>query len=297
MKTSIFLRDVAGVSAPPRLQALLMYFAGSLDLVDPEHTRDVHPFVIPIGYDDDDHLYGFLRWPTPPNTMPLPIVRQHPAGLQLIAQSTDEMLHRELARRDASPDESPGALLTAANHQEPLYEEGNVAMSGLPLAAYFLLRVGVPPSFHNELIQGHLNRGDETAAMVTAEMACNNAPGWGRPHAMRTKLLLQLNKLEEARDAARAALLEPLWTLGVPFEPIARLAGWTDPITSAPYRELAEDPSKLPLDRAAHLMDAITVERGSWDETREALAALYVEAEKPVLARLIGRKQSENDPE
>lgn len=273
-----FLREIAGVKPPQRLRALLMYFAGHLDLVAPDLTDGVHPLVIPIGEDEEGHLYGFLRWPTPPKVMPLPIVRQIPGGLQLIAQSTDEMLHREIARRDASLEETPGALLLAANRDEILYEEGTVAMTGLPLSAYFLLKVGVPSSFFEELVQGHLERGDETAAMVTAERACSIAPGWGRPHAVRAKLLLQLMKLEEARDAARGALLEPIWTLGTAFEPIARLAGWQDPITSAPYRELVEDESKPALDRAAHLMDATAIEGGSWAECRKPLAELYKEA-------------------
>jgi hypothetical protein len=284
-----FLQEVAGVQPPSRLKALLMYFAGTLEIVPPQKTEGVHPLVIPIGEDEDGHLYGFLRWPTPPKSLPLPIVRQVHGSLYLMANSTDEMLHRELAWRDASDDELPGALLAASNRDEVLYESGSVAMSGLPLPAYFLLKVGVPTSFFEELIRGHMDRGDETAAMVTAEKACNAAPGWGRPHVMRTKLLIELNKFEEARDSARAALLEPVWSLGSPFEPIARLAGWKEPITSNPYRELVEDETKLPLDRAAHLMDAIAVEGGSWENHRTAIAALYKEAGLDLISSFIDR--------
>ena len=284
-----FLLKVAGVQPPKRLKALLMYFAGQLDLVEPDRTRGLHPLLIPIGEDENDQIYGFLRWPTPPGNLPLPIVRQTPNGLHLMANSTDEMLHRELAWRDATEGESMGGLLRAANRDEVLYEEGSVAMTGLPLPAYFLLKVGVPTSFFDELIQGHLDRGDHTAAMVTAEKACSSAPGWGRPHVLRTQLLLKLEKFEEARDSARAALIEPTWTLGSPFAPIAKLAGWNEPITSQPYRELVEDESKPILDRAAHLMDAIFVEGGSWDTHRSELAALYDQADLPVISQFINR--------
>lgn len=284
-----FLRDVAGVTPPSRLRALLMYFVGSLEIVPPEKTEGVHPLVIPIGEDEDGHLYGFLRWSTPTANLPLPIVRQVNSSLHLMANSADEMLHRELAWRDTADNENPGALLTAANRDEVLYEIGAVAMTGLPLPAYFLLKVGVPTSFFDELIRGHMERGDETAAMVTAERACSAAHGWGRPHVMRTKLLIELNKFEEARDSARAALLDPVWTLGSPFEPIARLAGWKDPITSQPYRDLSEDESKLPLDRAAHLMDAVTVEGGNWHACRAPLAGLYKDAGLDSLAAFIDR--------
>lgn len=289
MNYAEFLRDTAGLVVPPRLKALLMYFAGSLDLMSPDQTEGVHPLVIPIGVDEDGGIYGFLRWPTPPNTLPIPIVRQVGSSIFLMANSADEMLHRELAWRDAQDDESPGALLVAANRDEPLYEIGDVARTGLPLPAYFLLKVGVPTSFFEDLIDGHMERGDETAAMVTAERACSAALGWGRPHAIRTKLLIRLGKLEEARDSARAALLEPIWTLGTPFEPIAKLAGWNPPITARPFWELVEDTSKLPGDRAAHLMDAVAVEGASWVDHRTALASLYDEAELPQLADFIRR--------
>ena len=289
MNYADFLQDTAGLAVPSRLKALLMYFAGTLELLSPDHTDGIHPLVIPIGADEDGGIYGFLRWPTPPSTLEIPIVRQVGSSIFLLANSTDEMLHRELAWRDAQEDEHPGALLTAANREEPLYEIGDVARTGLPLPAYFLLKVGVPTSFFEELIDGHVERGDEMAAMVTAERACSAAPGWGRPHAIRTKLLIKLGKMEEARDSARAALLEPIWTLGTPFEPIATLAGWSPPITAKPYWELVEDDTKPPADRAAHLMDAIAVEGDTWTTHRDALAALYDEAELSQLAAFIRR--------
>jgi len=289
MNYADFLSDTAGLAVPPRLQALLLYFAGTLDLISPDQTDGIHPLMVPIGADETDGIYGFLRWPTAPKSLPIPIVRQVGSSLFLMANSADEMLHRELAWRDAQEDESPGALLIAANREESLYEIGDVSRTGLPLPAYFLLKVGVPTSFFEDLIEGHLERGDEMAALVTAERACSAAPDWGRPHAIRTKLLIKLGKLEEARDSARAALVEPIWTLGTPFEPIATLAGWKPPITAKPYWELVEDTSKLPADRAAHFMDAIAVEGASWTDHRAALAALYEEAELPELAAFIRR--------
>jgi hypothetical protein len=284
-----FLVEVAGVTPPSRLRALLVYLAGTLDIISPEETKGLHPLLIPIGRDEEKSIYGFLRWPTPTSDMELPLVRQHEYGLQLMANSADEMLHRELAWRDATPDEEPGPLLAAVNKESMLYEVGTVAASGLPLPAYFLLKVGVPSSFFTELIDGHLERGDEIAAQVAATRACSLAPGWGFPNVMMARLLVKLGRLEEARDAARAALLESVWTLGCPFEPVARLAGWKDPIDGQPYRKLADDDSKPLLDRAAHFMDAIAAEGYDWDPARPELARRYEEAGLATLAGLIGR--------
>lgn len=287
MRHADALRAV-GLEPPSRLEALLMYLAGgNPEIVDPSERRGVHPLLVPLARDDQGHVLAFLRWPTPPPNAPLPIVRQEGAQLRLLANSTDELLRRELATRDATPGEAPGALLEAANQAGTLYEPGELLRSGLPLKAFLLVKVGVTPEFFEELALAHLERGDEQAALITADRGCMGAPGWARPHAFRAQLLEQLGRIEEARDSARMALLEPVWTLGRPFEPVARLAGWRDPITSVSYRRLATDPDKPILDRAAHLMDAVAVEGGAWDDVRLQLAAMYAEAGLDEMARFV----------
>lgn len=283
-----FLRDVAGVTPPARLPALLAWFAGgAAPIADPRDRRGVHPLVVPITRDGAD-VVGFLRWPTPDAGAPLPIVRTTRDGLRLVARSADQLLHRELAVRDATPGESPGALLDAANAPGRLYEVGDVARSGLPLKAFLLLKVGVTHEFFEELIEMHLERGDTQAALVTADRACRDADGWGRPLAFRAALYERLGMHEMVAEAAQMALLEPTWTLGGPFAPTARRAGWRDPIDGSPYRRRAADPEKPALDRAAWLMDATHVDGGDWDAVRGELAGLYREGGLEPVARLVG---------
>ena len=284
-----FLRDNAQIEPPVRFQALLMLLASKAEILDPRKTDGLHPLLLPLAQDCNGHVLGFLRWPTPPDDTPLPIVRQAPDGLHLLAASCDNLIHRELAWRDVTEGESPGSLLRAANASGLLYEEGSVVLTGLPLNAYLLIKVGVPPSFFERLATAHLKRGDAMAAEVTADRACRSAPGWARPQAFRALLLDKIGKPEEARDAALTALLNPVWTLGHPFEPIARLAGWVPPITSEPYRTLSRDSTRSPLDRAAYLMDAAYVEGQEWTEIRSELGKLYREAGLEFLGELVDR--------
>ena len=292
MNLETFLYDVAGLTPPSRTGALRMMLAGTdEDLLDPRETAGLHPLVVPLSRDAAGHTLGFLRWPTAPDGLQAPLVRQQGAGggVVLVARSLDEWLHRELATRDARDDDDPGALLVAANRPGTLYSPGDVAVSGLPLPAYLLLKAGVSLAFFEELIEAHLERGDQAAALVTADRALSYAPGFARPHAVRARLYERLGRVEEARDAARVGLLEPIWTLGEPLAPTAVLAAWTPPITGAPFRALADDVRKLPADRAAHLMDAVAADESGWDAVRPALAALYREAGLDAVAALVGR--------
>ena len=233
-------------------------------------------------------VLGLLRWPTPPESMPLPLVRQTGPQLRLVARSVDAWLHAELAHREARG-EDLGGLARAANRVEALYEPGQRALSGLPLNAYLLTRVGVSSEFFEELIEAHFSRGDVTAALVTADRGCRNTPGWARPLAVRARAYAQAERPEEAADSARLALLQPLWTLGEDPTSTTQLAGWSHAPTGAPFRLLADDASKPILDRAAHLLDAVCAEGGDWDGVRPALAALYREAGLDQLSAFVDR--------
>lgn len=289
MNLESFFREVAGLQPPSRLIALRLLLAGAdHDLLDPRETAGIFPLLIPLARDDQGHILGFLRWPTPPEGLEPPLVRQAGATLGLVARSLDEWLHSELAQRDAAG-EDLGGLLGAANRPGPLYAPGELAASRLPLPAYLLMRAGVSFGFFEELMAAHREKGDVEAALVTADRALRYAPGWARPHAVRARLYAELGRREEAAEAARAALLEPVWTLGEPVEATALLAGWQAPVSSVAWRRLAEDARKLPADRAAHLLDAVSAEGGDWDAARPALAALYREAGLEAVARMVGR--------
>jgi hypothetical protein len=283
------LIERAAARPPSRLRELLVLLAsGGATLVEPEEVEGVHPLVIPLALEPGGALIGLLRWPADDR---LPVVRQHAAGprrggLDLVAPDVDAAVHKALVLRDARGEPLGEAMLAAVNRHNPLYQPGDLARCGLPLNAYLLLRVGEGFAFFDELVELHEERGDTMAAQVTADRACRVAEGWGRPHASRALLLERLGNLEEARDAAAAALAEPLWTLGHPVESIGRLAGWTR-FSGDPFRKLALDEQRLPADRAAHHLDAHLLDALPWDLLRPTLVPLYEQAEMPHIAQLV----------
>lgn len=205
---------------------------------------------------------ALLRWPTPPKDMPAPVVRQVGHGVRLLASSTEQFLHQvavmsEQAGIDHGLDE--------------VYVPGSVAASKLPPLAYLLLKVGGLPEPYEALALRHEEKGDLTAASVTLDRLSGLFPDWGRYHALRADLFGRMERHEETRDAARAAMAQPLWTMGAPVVEVAALAGVV--ATPERYRQL-EGPI---LDRAAHLLDAAFLDE-DWDAVREPLAALYEEA-------------------
>ena len=278
--------EEAGLVAPPRLAALALWSAelGHQNM-RPSERGAHHPLLIPFARGPGG-VIGLLRWATPPDSHPIPVVREDANGLHLVAPSVDQLLHTELATRDAE-----GAplddLLEASNADSTLYERGMVELVGHGLNAYLILSVGAAPSFYEQLALRHLDREDGAAALVTADRGCTAALGWGRPLAFRARLLADLGRMDEARDAARLSLLEPTWTLGGPVTEVALLAGWRPPITSRSWRLLADNDDKSVLDRAAHLMDAVHVEGGDWAAVRPQLADWYDEGGLATLAAFV----------
>lgn len=278
-----------GSPVPPRLPAFLAFLAGIEDaeLVDPRARGGLHPLVLPLARTGEGVHIGLLRWPTASEKFPLPVVRVGTQGMSLWAASIDQLLHSELATRDADQ-EDLAALAAAANREELLYQPGTLAASGLPLKAYLLLRVGGLPHLYEELALKHQAKGDHTSAAVTAERAGVASNGWGRPQAFLSRLMEEQGRMESARESARAALSLPIWTLGAPFEEIALRAGWQAPVTAQPYRTLAELAEKPILDRAAHWMDVCAIEGGDWDALRPKLSSLYAEAGLAHIAAFVG---------
>ncbi len=286
MSHSETLQALTGRPPPRRLRALMMLLAGEHELLEPEDRAGLHPLVVPLARAEDGQTIGLLRWATPPRDMPWPLVSAGELGMRLLANSPDQWIWKELATRDADK-EHLGGLVLAANRDEQLYEPGDLEASKLPLMAYLVLRVGGLPEVYEELALRHLERGDVMAALVTADRLCNVARGWALGHAFRSELLAGQGRHEAAADSARAALVDPVWTLGRPFEPVARRAGWKHTVDGRGYRLLAEDTERSPLDRAAHWLDAWAVDGGDWDELRPVLAELYDEGGLPELARFV----------
>lgn len=66
------------------------------------------------------------------------------------------------------------------------------------------------------LSQHHLDKGDQTSAMVTLEWTMKNHffQKWGFPFEESAYLYEKLDRSEEARDTARLALRQPWWSVG-----------------------------------------------------------------------------------
>lgn len=226
-----------------------------------DSRRGLCPLLQPLSRDEGGTT-ALLRWPTPPKGMPAPVVRQVGMGVRLLASSTEQFLHRIAVMREAAGRE-PGL--------DEVYVPGTQRASSLPVHAYLLMKVGGLPEPYEALALRHEEKGDLTAALVTLDRCASLFPDWGRYQVMRAQLFQRLERPEEARDAARGALVQPLWTLGAPAAEVGSIAGLS--ISAERYRGL-EGPI---LDRAAHLLDAAFLE-GDWDAVRGPVAAIYREA-------------------
>lgn len=103
---STFLRSQAGVETiPSDLPALLqlLHYRGE-EPVSPAAGKDLglHPLVVPLTAAADGDYTCLLRWPTPVDGAPIPVVKARGGlnGLRLVAQSTLELAHRLAAEED-----------------------------------------------------------------------------------------------------------------------------------------------------------------------------------------------------
>ena len=182
-----------------------------------DSRRGLCPLLQPLSRDEGGTT-ALLRWPTPPKGMPAPVVRQVGMGVRLLASSTEQFLHRIAVMREAAGRE-PGL--------DEVYVPGTQRASSLPVHAYLLMKVGGLPEPYEALALRHEEKGDLTAALVTLDRCASLFPDWGRYQVMRAQLFQRLERPEEARDAARGALVQPLWTLGAPAAEVATIAGLT----------------------------------------------------------------------
>lgn len=289
----------ADTASLQRLFALRGY-----ELLDRTARADLHPFAVPLAKDENGDVLGVLRWPTPEEGRPLPVIRTRPrsAGMELLSTSTELYLKRQVVEAaENGGDAASVAKLCAGEETLELW----TADAKKDATTFLLLKVGPFPDLYREMARRHLERGSEDAALVACERANDLFKGWGTAYAYYADVLTGLSgRAMEARDAARVALRMPIWTLGGAYdgsfeenvERCAELADYTG--TSAlklMYAKLADDkreeevaggrlPEQVALDRSAFYMDAVAcglgAEEGSWasDEVRGKLAGLYREA-------------------
>lgn len=307
-----FLQNTAGVPAPDDLSALiqLLLYRGE-EAVDPTSSEraNLHPLVIPLTKTNDEYTC-LLRWPTPQEGAPIPVVKTKAGlnGLTLVAQSTLDLAHRLAAEEDHIDGREADWAASLVNQHLPTekqYTRGAVAKVGYGLERFLFLKVGSFPDVYEFLTNFHLEKGDQASALVTSEKAYNTFNGWGQPYMQYCKLLREMKGRElEMRDAALAALRTPLWT-------VAQEAGDLDMVLEAARsnRQKAQDkfwklyederlqeikqgkrPEQVSLDRAAFLMDAALLGANgikSWSEVRQPLAELYAEAGMNELATFV----------
>lgn len=298
-----YLSNIAKTEKPPYLDALIYVLTSTSEskILSPSARNELHPFFIPLTYDsNEEKTTGLLRWPTPPDDFPLPIVsctRGDPC-LTLLSSCAKSHVTRALARADFSGNYDHRDEIRTSSSLSLAYQNGDVEKSGLGLERFLISATSGFPDLYEGLVEFHAAKGDESSALITCERAAQSQNGWARPHAYHAKLLQKLGRELEAKDAARFCLTLPLWTMGniSTLLDMGTLAGYQDKESLGKiYRRLFEDGrieeikdgksvGQVALDRAAWLLDVCVAEQQSqpcqegWENIRERLAELYDEA-------------------
>jgi hypothetical protein len=305
-----YLRELAKVaSTPAYLDGVLHILAnvqGETTML-PGEREGLHPFLIPLTRSKSTGaVTGLLRWPTPPPSLEIPVVRSIPddLGLELLAPSCKQFVTRALATADFGGKLELTSSIRRGCSLALAYQDGDADNAGFGLERFLVMKVGPFPDVYEGLARFHLAKGDDKSCLVTCERAANIFPGWGRAHVFHAQVLTELGREAEARDAARFGLQMPLWTLGnrEAVRALERVAGYEDVSSLGKiYRRLFQDlraneiaegkaPEQVALDRAAYLLD-LNVAEGTasiWDESvREQLADLYRSARLPDVATFV----------
>jgi len=318
-----FLTNIAKTKAPKRLDTLLeLQKLKGEELLKPTDRKDLNPFLIPLSRDPvDKSLLCYIRWPTQKDDMDLQLVRTTSVGIQLVSMGTDQYCHRLAAELDFFAVDGSSRAIEAVNKHGKLYSQGDYLpflKSGkfpaltkddlrLVIDRFLLTKVGAFPDCFERLATSFLKSGADVSALVTSERAVSVFYGWGHPLNFHAKMMAKIPGREaEARDAARAALNMPVWTVASSAEDLdslAKLAGFSgsailgemhayrsnDPRTDEVGEGLS--PCQVTLDQAAHLMDAIALGNLSgWEiggTSRALLSQKYKEGGYPEIAEFI----------
>lgn len=303
----VYLQDVAKMHPPSYLDGLLFVLNqnSNTTLIPPSKRTNLHPFLIPLCYNSESQTTtGLLRWPTPPDGMEAPVVQSRTGDLSvtMLSPSVKQHVTRTLATADFSGNSSLCAAIRKGSSLALAYQNGDTDKSGLGLERFLVLQVGTFPDLYEGLATFHRAKGDLKSALVTCERAATVHPGWARAHVFHTRMLADLGRESEARDAARFCLQMPLWTIGsaADVKEMARMAGYVEADSLGRiYRRLFEDkrekeieegkaPQQVALDRAAYLLDLCVAEEwNDWEKSKEELATLYDEAGLEEMATFI----------
>lgn len=225
-----FLLEKALVEPPKRLP-LLLDFLKMRDhkLLDPTDRTGMNPFLIPIAdLKDENSKLCYIRWPTQKEGMDLQLVKTNPVGVSLVSTSTDQFCHKLAVELDFYGNKEAPDAIDRLNKDGKLYTVGEYLpflKSGkfpaitewdlkLVLDRYLLTKVGQFPDSYERLAKNFLNNDNQVSALITCERAVTVFYGWGHPVAYHAVTMNGLKgRGAEARDAARAAMILPKWTI------------------------------------------------------------------------------------
>mmetsp|Transcript_21889 Transcript_21889/g.47119 ORF Transcript_21889/g.47119 Transcript_21889/m.47119 type:complete len:344 (-) Transcript_21889:141-1172(-) len=300
-KHEYYLREFAMAKPPLALgavSAILTELQGEA-LVEPAAEPSMHPFVVPLARcEQSGEVTGLLRWPGADREMP--VVRTANGGTQLhwLAASSAKFVHRAAEIAEAEGADTAAALASLASDAGiDCTKRANSAAAKADTAGQVLLNVG--PSMHEYegLASKHIEAGSTQAALITCERNQACFTEWGRPYVFHSRLLSELDRLEEARDVSRHALSLPLWTLDAPLEEVCRMAQRSVDEVAADLHIQAggqllpaelranngfdkRTPKQIATQRASALLDlaVAATDRYTWACIREQLAELYRDA-------------------
>lgn len=227
-----FMENVAKTVPPRRLEALLQLLEMSADesIVGPSARENLNPFLIPLSKSKKDgSMLCYIRWPTQKDSMDLQLVRTTEVGIYLVAMGTDQYCHRLAVEQEFFSQPSAPLAIEILNAAGQMYTAGDYTpflKSGkfpttteadlkLVLDRYLLTKVGAFPDCYERLATNFWETNNEVSALVTCERAVSIFYGWGHPVNFHAKLMSRIpGREKEARDAARASLGQPAWTVG-----------------------------------------------------------------------------------
>lgn len=217
---------------------------------DDESLLDLHPHLYPIAVssstgnyvcalrrayaDDADYESS--------NAAPWPIVESklNVAGYNLLAINSEHFMRRIVAEVDGAAEDDNDSnaeeiinmynkglgdgILKDKALDDP-YEPGSVEKLGYGVDKYILLRVGPFPDLYQRMSQNHVERGDESSALIAAESANGKFVGFGSTFASYANLLSTFdNRDDETRDAARMCLRLPIPSIGMEATELINIA-------------------------------------------------------------------------
>ena len=226
------MESVAKTVPPRRLETLLQLLEMSEDetIVGPSARENLNPFLIPLSKSKKDgSMLCYIRWPTQKDSMDLQLVRTTEVGIYLVAMGTDQYCHRLAVEQEFFSQPSAPKAIELLNAVGQMYTPGEYTpflKSGkfpttteadlkLVLDRYLLTKVGAFPDCYERLATNFWATNNEVSALVTCERAVSIFYGWGHPVNFHAKLMSKIpGREKEARDAARASLGQPAWTVG-----------------------------------------------------------------------------------